>query len=123
MEFFVEFVFGEWHWYTLIRPRIVYNFKVYGWKSIEKKNHFLNNKCIIIKKFGKKTLWHERGGDFTSGLCINFSIFFYLVMFHEPQTWDPTLSYIGSRLNLTQNEFWVSKCCHATSKAFCLCLK
>jgi hypothetical protein len=34
----------------------------------------------------KKQLPYQRGGDFIDGNCIIFSIFFFLVMFYEPQT-------------------------------------
>jgi hypothetical protein len=48
---------------------------------------FLNNNCIIIYILkGKKPLPYQRGGGFKDGHCIIFSIFFCLVMFHEPQT-------------------------------------
>jgi hypothetical protein len=65
-----------------------------------------------------------------------FSLSFCLVMFHESQIWSPmtvenyklyivyTLILfnpphltIGSRLILTQSEFWIPKCC-ANSKTF-----
>jgi hypothetical protein len=39
--------------------------------------------------FKKQPLPYGRGGYFIGGFCIIFSIFFYLVMFHDPQTWDP----------------------------------
>jgi hypothetical protein len=49
--------------------------------------HFFGNECIIISYFQeKKTMIYQRGGDFTDVHCIIFSIFFYLVMFHESQT-------------------------------------
>jgi len=37
----------------------------------------------------KKPLPYQRGGDFIDGHYIIFSIFFCLVLFHEPQTWGP----------------------------------
>jgi len=50
---------------------------------------FLNNKCIIIYILEKNPLPYQRGGDLIDGHCIIFSIFFWLVMFYEPQTWGP----------------------------------
>jgi len=47
---------------------------------------FLNNKCIIIFFKRKKPLPYQKGGNFINGHCVIFSIFFCLVMFHEPQT-------------------------------------
>jgi hypothetical protein len=41
--------------------------------------------------FRGKPLPHEKGRDFISGLCIIFSILFYLVIFHEPQTRRPMI--------------------------------
>jgi hypothetical protein len=32
---------------------------------------------------------HHMKEDFIGGICIIFSVFFYLVMFHESQTWGP----------------------------------
>jgi hypothetical protein len=39
--------------------------------------------------FKENPLLQQRGGDFMDGHYIIFSIFIYLVMFHEPQTWGP----------------------------------
>jgi len=36
--------------------------------------------------FKENPLLQQRGGDFMDGHYIIFSIFIYLVMFHEPQT-------------------------------------
>ncbi len=48
---------------------------------------FLNNKCIKISFFKEKeTTTISKRGDFIDGHFISFSIFFCLVMFHEPQT-------------------------------------
>jgi hypothetical protein len=38
--------------------------------------------------YEKKPLTYQRGGAFIDMHCIIFWIFFHLVMFHEPQTWD-----------------------------------
>jgi hypothetical protein len=43
---------------------------------------FLNNECIYIYK----PLPYQKGGDFIDEHYIIFSIFFCMVMFHEPQT-------------------------------------
>jgi hypothetical protein len=50
---------------------------------------FLNNKCIKIKNLRKKktTTISKRRRFCRLGHCIIFFILFYLVMFHEPQTW------------------------------------
>jgi hypothetical protein len=89
----------------------------------------------------EKTTTYEKIGDFVDGHCIIFSIFFYLVMFHGPQTWSFTsvekyMLYIKcslilsnslhliveSRLILTQNELCVSKYYQTNSTCFWLCL-
>jgi len=36
--------------------------------------------------FKENPLLQQRGGDFMDVHCIIFSIFFCLIMFHEPQT-------------------------------------
>jgi hypothetical protein len=38
---------------------------------------FLNNKCIIIYIFRKKSLPYQRGGDFIGGHCIIFQFFLF----------------------------------------------
>jgi len=45
--------------------------------------HFFSNECIIVSFFRKKPLPYQKGGDFINGHYIIFSIFFFLVMFHE----------------------------------------
>jgi hypothetical protein len=37
----------------------------------------------------KKSLPYQKVGDLIDVHCIIFSIFFCLVMFHDPQTWGP----------------------------------
>jgi hypothetical protein len=76
-----------------------------------------------IFSLGKKPLPYQRRKYFIDGNCIIFSVFFCLVMFHEPQTWGlmvvkkcklyilyililfhPLHLTIGSKLILTQSE-------------------
>jgi hypothetical protein len=47
---------------------------------------FLNNKCIIIYIFRKKNTTIQKRRRFYRWTLHFFSIFFCLVMFHEPQT-------------------------------------
>jgi hypothetical protein len=48
------------------------------------------NEWMYIKylPFRKKKPY-KKGRDFINGHYIIFSIFFCMVMFHEPQTWSP----------------------------------
>jgi hypothetical protein len=87
--------------------------------------------------FQRKNHYHIFLKDFIDGHCIIFSIFFWLVTFHEA-IWqlknyksytlctlilsNPPHPIIRSKLILTQNELWVQKCCCAIFKVFYLCL-
>jgi hypothetical protein len=76
---------------------------------------------IFFKR--KKSLPYQKVGDLIDVHCIIFSIFFCLVMFHEPQTWglmaienyklytictiilsNPLHLIVGSKLIFTQSE-------------------
>jgi len=85
MEFLGEFFYGVWYWYTLIKSRKIFKFKVLD-EIPFKKNvvlHLFNNECIIIIFFRKKPLPYQRRADFINEHYIIFSVFFCLVMFRE----------------------------------------
>jgi hypothetical protein len=90
VEFFGEFFCGQYYWYTSIESRAIWKFKVFGWNFIK---IYIFKKITIKVKYSmylkKKSTPNERERDFIVGHCINFSDFFCLVMFHEPQTWSP----------------------------------
>jgi hypothetical protein len=46
----------------------------------------MHNNILFLER---NPLPYQRGGDFIDGCCIIFSIFFFLLMFYEPQTWGP----------------------------------
>jgi hypothetical protein len=56
MEFLGDFFYGVWYWYTWIKSRTNYRFKVFGWNFIQKMCVFfiLNNQCVIISVFYEK---------------------------------------------------------------------
>jgi hypothetical protein len=104
--------------------------KIIIFSLFEQKMH--NNLFIL-----KQNHYHMKG-IFVAKHYIFFSILFCLLMCHESQTW-PLKNYklhvvcrlilsnsphliIGSKLNLIHSELWVSLCCHAHFKVFCLCL-
>jgi hypothetical protein len=88
---------------------------------------YIFEQCIIIYIFKGKNHYHIKEEEVLKmGIALYFQFFFCLVMFHEPQTWGPTIvkNYnlyivctliwsnplhltIGSWLILIQSEFWV----------------
>jgi hypothetical protein len=84
-------VLGKWHRCIEIhqlnlKPFIIIEFLVEKSFKIKIFTLFKNNKCIIMYFSRKKPLLHEKGGDFIGGIHILLLVFFYLAMFHEPQT-------------------------------------
>jgi len=57
VEFLSEFFYGVWYWYTWIKSKTIWRFKVFGWNFIQKMCFFtfLSNKCITITFFKEKT--------------------------------------------------------------------
>jgi hypothetical protein len=124
--------YGIWYWYTWIKSKTIWRFKIFGWNFIQKMCFFafLSNKCIIITFFKEKTttISKKRFHKWALYYFFNFLLFgnvswttnmkpsghwkigSYILYVHQFIQFSSSNYWI--KINFDSKWLWVLKCCH-----------